>query len=270
MLIIRLEAKDGTTRDCPLTEMPATFGRLGRSTVKIEDSSVSREHARLFASEGKLFIADLNSSNGTFVNGTRVSRAEVKPGDTIRIGRVEMTLSETAEPTSTGATAIPEPEEFTLDEPPAPERRVSSAPAAPAPAASAAPAPAAPAAPAPAAPAAPAPAAPAAPAPAARELSPDDLIMPQPSSAAASRPTAAGGVQVRQQILQYHKIDAGKKSGLLKGDISQHHPATRAVVILVILALATGLFFLTKWLTESTMPADWEKEGEAIERGIDD
>ncbi len=252
MLTIRLETKDGTTREYPLTEMPATFGRLGRSTVKIEDGSVSREHARLFASEGKLFIADLNSSNGTFVNETKISRAEVQPGDTIRIGRVVMTLSEAGDSTAATGITIPEPEEFTIDEPPDRGRRLSSA------------------APAPAASAAPAPAASAAPAPAARELSPDDLIMPQPSPAPEARPAAAGGVQVRQDILQYHKIGAGKKTGLLKGDASQHHPATRAIVIVVIIALAAGLFFLTRWITETTMPADWEKEGEAIESGIDD
>ncbi|WP_373044717.1 DUF4388 domain-containing protein [Vulgatibacter sp.] len=62
---------------------------VGRSAdldmVLVEDM-VSRKHARLVSSGGKVVIADLGSTNGTFVNGQRVDELELKEGDRILIG----------------------------------------------------------------------------------------------------------------------------------------------------------------------------------------
>jgi pSer/pThr/pTyr-binding forkhead associated (FHA) protein len=62
---------------------------IGRSTelemVLIEDM-VSRKHARLTVARGGITIADLGSTNGTFVNGEKVGRAQLKEGDRILIG----------------------------------------------------------------------------------------------------------------------------------------------------------------------------------------
>lgn len=62
---------------------------IGRSAdldmVLVEDM-VSRKHARIVASGGKVTIADLGSTNGTFVNGQRVDELELKEGDRILIG----------------------------------------------------------------------------------------------------------------------------------------------------------------------------------------
>ena len=54
---------------------------------------VSRLHCRITASADKLEVVDLKSTNGTFVNGKRVAKAQVADGDTLRVGRVELTIA---------------------------------------------------------------------------------------------------------------------------------------------------------------------------------
>lgn len=62
------------------------MGRDPHCDVPLTDASVSRHHAELRVEEGKFHIIDLNSSNGTFVNGVPVSEAVIRPGDQIRLG----------------------------------------------------------------------------------------------------------------------------------------------------------------------------------------
>ncbi|MGI8915979.1 MAG: FhaA domain-containing protein [Chloroflexota bacterium] len=67
------------------------FGRGLENDVVLDSLSVSREHARLLRADG-LFIEDLGSRNGTFVNGQRIQRARVGPGDRIRLGATELRI----------------------------------------------------------------------------------------------------------------------------------------------------------------------------------
>jgi pSer/pThr/pTyr-binding forkhead associated (FHA) protein len=63
-----------------------TVGRGPDRDLVIPDSEVSRQHA-LFAMDGASHIvADLHTSNGTFVNGARVSRHQLRPGDVVELG----------------------------------------------------------------------------------------------------------------------------------------------------------------------------------------
>lgn len=68
------------------------LGRDPRCDVALTDSSVSRRHAELRVEDGKFLLVDLNSSNGTFVNGIRAADAAVRPGDQIRLGGVILAL----------------------------------------------------------------------------------------------------------------------------------------------------------------------------------
>lgn len=68
--------------------------RIGRgleNDVVLDSLSVSRNHARLLR-DGGLTVEDLGSRNGTFVNGRRVQRAQVGPGDRIRLGATEVQI----------------------------------------------------------------------------------------------------------------------------------------------------------------------------------
>lgn len=72
---------------------PGSIKTIGRSTgaeLILEAALVSRLHCRLEASDETLEVVDLESTNGTFVNGARVTRAHLIPGDRLQVGRVEL------------------------------------------------------------------------------------------------------------------------------------------------------------------------------------
>src|SRR5437763_6274632 len=73
-----------------------TVGRAPRADFIVDAALVSRLHCRITAGDETLEVVDLKSTNGTFVNDTRVGRAMVKQGDRLRVGRVELTVARQA------------------------------------------------------------------------------------------------------------------------------------------------------------------------------
>lgn len=69
-----------------------TVGRATRADFIVDAPLVSRLHCQLSAGAAELEVVDLESTNGTFVNGERVTRALLKQGDRLGVGRVEMTV----------------------------------------------------------------------------------------------------------------------------------------------------------------------------------
>lgn len=65
---------------------PIRVGRTASSTVAIPDSSVSAQHAKIARLEGAFVLIDLESTNGTFLNGRRIDRVRLSDGDRIRFG----------------------------------------------------------------------------------------------------------------------------------------------------------------------------------------
>jgi pSer/pThr/pTyr-binding forkhead associated (FHA) protein len=71
-----------------------TMGRAVRADFVVDAALVSRVHCRLTSSaEGTLEVEDLKSTNGTFVNGRRITRAMLAPGDRLRVGQMELLVS---------------------------------------------------------------------------------------------------------------------------------------------------------------------------------
>lgn len=69
------------------------MGRSSSVNIVLEEESVSKQHARLTHSEEGFRVEDLQSSNGTFLNGKRVHGVEeVVPGDLLRLGAVILKL----------------------------------------------------------------------------------------------------------------------------------------------------------------------------------
>jgi FHA domain len=66
------------------------LGRSSRCDVVVSDLTVSRRHARLFFRDGKWLLQDLASTNGTLVNGRRVGRCELRPGDRLLVGEARL------------------------------------------------------------------------------------------------------------------------------------------------------------------------------------
>ena len=64
-----------------------SVGRARDNDVVVENLSVSRNHARIRRQGGKYILTDLNSANGTFVNGVKVTKTEIVDNDIIAIGK---------------------------------------------------------------------------------------------------------------------------------------------------------------------------------------
>jgi len=76
--------------------LPGSIKTIGRSTGAefiVEATMVSRLHCRLTAGATELEVVDLDSTNGTFVNGKRVTRSKLNAGDRLGVGRVEFVVS---------------------------------------------------------------------------------------------------------------------------------------------------------------------------------
>jgi FHA domain len=70
-----------------------TIGRAPGSDIVIDDNYTSGSHARVYGADGSVYLEDLNSTNGTYVNGRRVAtRAELRSDDLVRIGEAELRL----------------------------------------------------------------------------------------------------------------------------------------------------------------------------------
>jgi pSer/pThr/pTyr-binding forkhead associated (FHA) protein len=70
----------------PIGDRPLVIGRSRDCDVTLADGNVSRRHAELGRGEEGFAIRDLDSTNGTLVNGRRVRRAAVGAGDEITVG----------------------------------------------------------------------------------------------------------------------------------------------------------------------------------------
>ena len=76
-----------------LGDHPITIGRANDIEVSLQDDYASGRHARLFPQGSRWFLEDLNSTNGTYVNGERLTRATpIEPGVEVRVGGTTMQL----------------------------------------------------------------------------------------------------------------------------------------------------------------------------------
>lgn len=73
-----------------------TIGRAPRADFVVDAALVSRLHCRLTAGATELEVVDLDSTNGTFINGERTDRARLKQGDRLGVGRVELLVDHVA------------------------------------------------------------------------------------------------------------------------------------------------------------------------------
>ncbi|MBY5163987.1 FhaA domain-containing protein [Salsipaludibacter albus] len=67
-----------------------TIGRLATCDLPVDSTTVSREHAALLKRNDTWWVVDLGSTNGTRVNGVRASEHPVRPGDTLKVGTIEI------------------------------------------------------------------------------------------------------------------------------------------------------------------------------------
>jgi pSer/pThr/pTyr-binding forkhead associated (FHA) protein len=109
MLKLVLKGDNGPSMETSVTGRPIIIGRGEGSTLLMTDSSISLNHAKITKRQGKVYIKDLDSSNGVFVNGKRISTAKsmnITPGDEIKIGVNIFHLEESTDDADTEKTMI--------------------------------------------------------------------------------------------------------------------------------------------------------------------
>lgn len=79
-----------TGRSIDVTEEKTSIGRLEDNKVCLPESSVSSHHCELQLKGDEIQVKDLNSTNGTFINGDQVKEAVLRPGQTLRLGVIEL------------------------------------------------------------------------------------------------------------------------------------------------------------------------------------
>jgi pSer/pThr/pTyr-binding forkhead associated (FHA) protein len=80
-----------------------TIGRVEDNSFQIAEASVSSHHCEILLRGEEVLVRDLNSTNGTFINGEKVTESVLKPGQTLRLGQIELRL----ETGAAGSVAIP-------------------------------------------------------------------------------------------------------------------------------------------------------------------
>ena len=88
-----------TGRTHELNVEKTTIGRVEDNTFQIAEPSVSSHHCELLQRGSDILVRDLNSTNGTFINGEKISEKVLVPGQILRLGQIEMRLETETAPT---------------------------------------------------------------------------------------------------------------------------------------------------------------------------
>jgi two-component system NtrC family sensor kinase len=87
------QGKDGSSVTIKVQKLPVTLGREADIDIAMSDKSVSRLHSEIFLKKDKLFIKDLGSRNGTYVNNQKITSSPLSANDLVRLGKTfELTV----------------------------------------------------------------------------------------------------------------------------------------------------------------------------------
>ncbi|MCX6924516.1 MAG: FHA domain-containing protein [Verrucomicrobia bacterium] len=98
-LVVLSPGMTGHTHELTLDK--TTVGRLEDNAFTIADPSVSSHHCEVLLRGNEVLVRDLNSTNGTYISGGKISESVLKPGQIVRLGQMELRL-ETDEPAAPG------------------------------------------------------------------------------------------------------------------------------------------------------------------------
>ena len=87
-LIVKANNDDSEIID--LAYGSVTIGRSQDNDLRLSEPTVSSYHAKIFTYLNASYIEDLQSSNGTFINGKRIEKHTLKPGDVLKLGQQEL------------------------------------------------------------------------------------------------------------------------------------------------------------------------------------
>lgn len=91
-LMLKFEA--AFIREIKLEKNSYALGRKPDNDIVLDNPAVSGHHCKMYESGGSWFVEDLNSTNGTFVNGKKVLKAGLKPGDIVTLVKYSLVFGE--------------------------------------------------------------------------------------------------------------------------------------------------------------------------------
>src|SRR5712692_4193300 len=98
-LVVLSAGMTGRTHELKVDK--TTIGRVEDNSFQIAEPSVSSHHCEVLRRGADVVVRDLDSTNGTFINGEKITESPFKPGQVLRLGQIEMRLETDAPPAST-------------------------------------------------------------------------------------------------------------------------------------------------------------------------
>ncbi|MGD1087047.1 MAG: FHA domain-containing protein [Verrucomicrobiota bacterium] len=106
-LVILSEGLTGKAHELKVEK--TTIGRVEDNIFQIPEASISSHHCEILLRGQEVVVHDLNSTNGTFVNGQQVTgEAVLKPGQIVRFGQVELRLEDPGAKPATATKKLPD------------------------------------------------------------------------------------------------------------------------------------------------------------------
>lgn len=126
-LVILTEGLTGLTHE--LSTNPTMVGRAEGNTFQINEPSVSGRHCEIRLRGNEVVVRDLKSTNGTFIEKERITEAVLKPGQVLRLGRVDLRLQISSTQIASPAPGAPSPQVMATKNipPPVPSPKLESA-----------------------------------------------------------------------------------------------------------------------------------------------
>jgi pSer/pThr/pTyr-binding forkhead associated (FHA) protein len=103
-LVLLSQGLTGQTHELKVDK--TTIGRVDDNTFPIVEPSVSSHHCEILLKGAEVLVRDLNSTNGTFINGEKIAESALKPGQILRLGQIEMRLETDAAPAPAPAASM--------------------------------------------------------------------------------------------------------------------------------------------------------------------
>jgi len=103
MTTIKVLQNNKTVKMMELAAGAVTIGRAADNDIQLNDKVISAHHAKIITFYNASHIEDLGSTNGTFVNGKKVKKHVLQPGDVLTIGDYQLMVNVDAAATSATA-----------------------------------------------------------------------------------------------------------------------------------------------------------------------
>ena len=87
MLTIELKFNNAVLKTIETDKELITIGRNVKNDIQIDNLSVSKQHARIVKHQGKYYVEDMKSTNGTYLNEKKITRQKITDNDVITIGK---------------------------------------------------------------------------------------------------------------------------------------------------------------------------------------